>query len=162
MQRLGVILNRRLAAVFLAELVSDFGEFGNKLFHVHRDADGVGLVGDGAVDALADPPGSISRELKPAFIFKFFHGFHQPQAAFLDKVGKLEVGVDVLFGDRYHQAQVGFDEFEFILQNHILKEHNAVVEGQKFFFAHGQRFKHLVVAAADAVNVGQGALQFVE
>ncbi len=111
MQRLGVIFNGRFAPVFLAELVGDFGQFGNQFLHVYRDANRVGLVGNGAVDALADPPGSVGRELKPAFVFKFFHRFHQPQAAFLNQVGKFQVGVDVFFSDRHHEAQVGFDEF---------------------------------------------------
>ena len=97
--------------MLLAEFVGYFGQFGHQLFHMHRDADGVGLVGYGAVDALADPPRGIGREFKPAFVFKFFHGFHQPQTALLNEVGEFQIGIDVFFGDGHHQAQVGLDEF---------------------------------------------------
>ena len=40
--------------------------FGLALHHMHRDADGPGLVGDGPGDGLADPPGSVGGKLEAA------------------------------------------------------------------------------------------------
>ena len=54
----------------------------------------------------------------------------------LNQVGKFQIGIDMFFGNRYYQTQICFDKFELILQNHIFKKHNAVIESQKLFFRH--------------------------
>jgi hypothetical protein len=74
---------------------------------VHRDADGARLVGDGAGDGLADPPGGVGGELVAAAVFELVHRLHQADVAFLDQVEELQAAVGVLLGDGDHQAQVG-------------------------------------------------------
>ena len=83
----------------------------DRLDHVHRHADGPGLVGDRARDGLADPPGRVGRELEAAAVLELLHRLHQPDVAFLDQVEELHAAVGVLLGDGDHQAQVGLDHF---------------------------------------------------
>src|SRR5450755_526393 len=47
----------RHAAQFLVELARGTQELVHAFIHVHRNADGAGLIGDGARDGLPDPPG---------------------------------------------------------------------------------------------------------
>jgi len=60
---LGDSLGGGFAAEFLHELAAGADQFVNRLDHVHRNADGAGLIGDGAGDCLADPPGRVRRNL---------------------------------------------------------------------------------------------------
>src|SRR5262245_9815233 len=55
----GDLLRRRFAPELLDELARGADELVDGLDHVHRNADGPGLVRDGAGDGLADPPGRI-------------------------------------------------------------------------------------------------------
>ncbi len=76
-----------------------------------RNADGPGLVRDGASDGLADPPRGVGRELVAALVFEFVHGLHEADVALLDQIQELQAAIGVLLGDGYDQAQVGSDEF---------------------------------------------------
>ncbi len=78
---------------------------------MHRNPDGAGLVGDGAGDRLANPPGGVGGELVATAVFELVHGFHQADVAFLDQVQELQAAVGVFLGDGDHQAQVGLDHF---------------------------------------------------
>ncbi len=99
----------RLEAGFLQDLAGDAVHLVDGLDHVHRDADGAGLVGDRAGDGLADPPGGVGRELVAAAVFELVHRLHQADVAFLDQVEELQAAVGVLLGDGDHQTQVGLD-----------------------------------------------------
>src|SRR5690349_4571597 len=59
------LFGARLAAKLLQQATARANQPVDRLDHVHRDADGAGLVGDGASDSLANPPGGIGRELEP-------------------------------------------------------------------------------------------------
>jgi len=48
-----------LATHFLQHLTGDTVELVDRLDHVHRDTDGPRLVGNGASDRLANPPGGV-------------------------------------------------------------------------------------------------------
>ena len=78
---------------------------------MHRNADGPRLIGDGAGDGLADPPGRIGRELVAPAVLELVDRLHQADVAFLDKIEELEAAVGVLLGDRDDEAQVGLDHF---------------------------------------------------
>ena len=77
---------------------------------MHRDADGTGLIGNGPVNGLADPPGGIGAELEFAAELKLLDRPDQSLVAFLDQVKERKATTGVFFGDRDHQAQVGFDQ----------------------------------------------------
>jgi hypothetical protein len=81
----------------------------DRLDHVHRDADGAGLVGDGAGDGLADPPGGVGAELVAAAVLELLDRLHQAHVALLDQVEEGEAAVGVFLGDGDHEAQVGLD-----------------------------------------------------
>ena len=81
--------------------------------HVHRNADGAGLVGDGAGDGLANPPRGVGGKFVAAAPFEFVDGLHQADVAFLNQVEELQAAVGVFLGDGNHQAEVRFDQFFF-------------------------------------------------
>jgi len=77
---------------------------------VHRNTDGAGLIGDGARDGLANPPGGVGGELVTAAVLELVHGLHQADVAFLNQIEELQAAIGVLLGNRDHQAQVGFNQ----------------------------------------------------
>ena len=79
------------------------------LDHVDRDADRPGLVGDGAGDRLADPPGRVGRELVAAAVVELLDRADQAERALLNQVEEAEAAAEVTLGDRDDQAQVGLD-----------------------------------------------------
>jgi hypothetical protein len=77
---------------------------------VHGDADGAGLVGDGAGDGLANPPGGVGAELVAALVLELVDGLHEADVAFLDEVEEGHAAVGVFLADADDEAQVGLDE----------------------------------------------------
>ena len=108
--RLAISSDGGLAAEFLHQLPRRADQLVDGLDHVHRNADGAGLVSDGARDGLADPPGGVRREFVAAAVLEFVHGLHQADVAFLNQVEELQAAVGIFFGDRDHKAQVGFNQ----------------------------------------------------
>src|SRR5258706_1352446 len=100
------LLAAGLAAQLLHERPRGADQLVDGLDHVHRDADGAGLVGDGAGDGLADPPGGVGRELVAALVLELVHRLHEADVALLDQVQELQAAVRVLLGDGDDQAQV--------------------------------------------------------
>ena len=86
------------------------GELVDRLDHVDRDADRPGLVGDGAGDRLADPPGGVGRELVAAAVLELLDRLHEADVPLLDQVEELEAAVRVLLGDGDDEAEVRDDE----------------------------------------------------
>ena len=80
------LLGGRLAAQLLEQLALDADQLVDRLDHVHRDADGAGLVGDGPGDGLADPPGGVGGELEALGVVELLHRPDQAQVALLDQV----------------------------------------------------------------------------
>src|SRR5262245_49776989 len=105
----GDLLRRGLAAQLLDELARGPDELVDRLAHVHGDADGAGLVRDGAGDGLADPPRGVGGELVSAAVLELVHGLHEADIALLDQVEELQSAVGVLLGDRDDEAQVRLD-----------------------------------------------------
>ncbi len=106
----GGFLDRRFAAEILQQLAGDVPHARHGLDHVHRDADRAALVGHGAGDRLANPPGGVGAELEPAAIFELIDRPHQARVPLLDQVQEAQAAVAVLLGDRNHQAQVAFGQ----------------------------------------------------
>ena len=77
---------------------------------MHRNANGAALVGDGAGDGLADPPGGVGRKTETAGVIVFPDRFHQAQVAFLDQIQQGDAVTGVTLGDADHQARIGFDQ----------------------------------------------------
>src|SRR5207248_1782353 len=103
-------LRSGLAADLLHQVARGADQLVDRLDHVHRDADGAGLIGDGAGDGLPDPPGGVGGELVAALVLELVDRLHQADVALLDQVEELQPAVRVLLRDRHHQAQVGLDQ----------------------------------------------------
>ena len=105
----GDLVRGRLAPELLNELALDVHDLVQLLDHVHRDADGAGLVGDRARDGLADPPGGVGGELVAAPVVELLDGADQPERPLLDQVEERQAAAQVALGDRDDEAQVGLD-----------------------------------------------------
>ena len=88
----------RLAAQLLAQPVLDAHQLSDQLGVMGRDADGPGVVEDGALDGLSDPPGRIGGELEPASVIELLDRPHQAQVPLLDQVQQRETAPDILLG----------------------------------------------------------------
>ena len=110
-------VHRRLAADFLHQKAGDAPQAAHRFDHVHRNADGARLVGDGAGDGLTNPPRRVGGELVPAAVFVFLHRLHQAGVAFLNQVDEAESPVAVLLGDRHHQPEVAVGK---LLLDHLI------------------------------------------
>ena len=100
-----------LAAQLLDQGALDAQQAGDGLEQVHRDADGARLLGDRAVDGLADPPGGIGAELEARGAgSNLLTARSRPEVAFLDQVQERDAAPQVAFGNTDHQAQVGADD----------------------------------------------------
>ena len=106
----GGLLDRGLAAQLLQELPRHAPHPRHGLDHVDGDADGAALVGHGAGDGLADPPGGVGAELEAAAVLELVHRPHQARVALLDQVEEAQAAVAVLLGDGDDQPQVAFGE----------------------------------------------------
>ena len=125
------LLGGWLAAELLQKLALDAHELVDGLHHVHGNADGAGLVGDGAGDGLADPPGSVGGELEALGVVELLHGADEAQVAFLDEVEEQHAAAHVALGDGHHEAQVGLDELLLGVQAHLLDAREAALLFQK-------------------------------
>ena len=72
-----------------------------------RQADGAALVGDGAGNCLANPPGGVGGELISFLVVEFFGGANQAEAAFLNQVLERKTTIHVFLGNGNNQTQVG-------------------------------------------------------
>src|SRR6266480_672974 len=70
-----------LAAQVLQQLPLHPGQRAGGLGHVHREADGAGLLGHRPGDRLPDPPGGIGGELVTLGVVELLHAADQAQVA---------------------------------------------------------------------------------
>ena len=83
---------------------------------MYRNADGAGLVGNGAGDCLTDPPGGISRELVSLGIVELLYSLDKAQIALLDQIQKQHAAAGIAFGDGNNQTKIGLSQ---LLLGHI-------------------------------------------
>src|SRR5690242_16012375 len=76
---------------------------------VHRDADRARLVGDAALDRLADPPRRVRRELEALPPVELLRCADQAEDALLHEVAEGDALGLVALGDRDDEAQVAVD-----------------------------------------------------
>ena len=76
---------------------------------VNRQTDGLGLIGERALDGLLDPPGTVGGELGALGGVETFDGLHQADVALVDQVEQRQAVILVIAGDFDDQAQVGLD-----------------------------------------------------
>ena len=76
---------------------------------MNGQTDGAGLVHDGPLYGLADPPGGIGGEAKAALRIEFFDRADKTEVALFDEIQQHQAAVVVTTGDFHHQSQVGLD-----------------------------------------------------
>ena len=137
-------------------------DFVNPFVHVDRDADGSALVGDGACDALADPPGGVGAELIAALVIEFIHGAHQSDVSFLNQVEEFQSGgpVSVLLGDADDEAEVRFDDGHFGILCVCFPPVNLLREFSELFSRNADFAGVLPNVALDADNLHASVLLF--
>ena len=87
-----------LAPVLLEEAAVLAHQLVDGLHHVHRYADGAGLVGYGPGDGLTYPPSGIGAELVTLAVIELLHGADEADVAFLNQVQQGHATPDVLLG----------------------------------------------------------------
>ena len=106
----GQLLRGGLTSQVLKHLALHAGELVDDLDHVHRDADGAGLVSHRAGNGLANPPGGVGGELEALGVVELLHGADEAQVALLDEVQEEHAAARVALGQGDHQSQVGLQQ----------------------------------------------------
>ncbi len=122
----------RFAAQLLHQRARSTNQFIDRFDHVHRDSNRARLIGDGASDRLANPPGCIGGKLITAAPFELVHGLHQTDVAFLNQIEKLQPAVGVLLRNRNDQSQVGLDQFAFRLAGMVFSSNDRLQRALDF------------------------------
>ena len=104
---------QRFPSFILQELAGNADQFIDRFYHVHRDTDGAGLVGNSAGNSLADPPRGIGTEFIAFTIVKFIDRFQQPQIAFLYQIQEKHAPSDIPFGNTDDKTQIGIGQLLF-------------------------------------------------
>src|SRR5581483_5838190 len=111
------LLGRRIALERCDELAARAGDLLLALDHVHRNANGARLVGDAALDRLADPPRRVRGELEALAPVELLGGADQAEHTLLDEIAEGDALRLVALCDRDDEAQVAVDHA--ILRRHV-------------------------------------------
>ena len=76
---------------------------------MNRQANGLGLIGQGASDGLLDPPGAVGGKLGAFGRVKPLHSLHQTDVPLVDQVEQGQAIIFVAARDFDDQAQIGLD-----------------------------------------------------
>ena len=117
---LGQLLGRGLAAHLVDHEPVHPRDPVERLHHVHGDADGPGVVRDGAGDGLPDPPRGVGRELEPAPVLEAVHRLHEADVALLDEVEEGQLAAQIALGHRDDQAEIGLHQLLLGLPHHAV------------------------------------------
>src|SRR5262245_57907731 len=76
------------------------------LNYSHRQTNRPAGVGNGALNALTDPPGRVSREPESALVLEPIDGDHQTDIAFLYEIEQWESPVGETLRNGHHESKV--------------------------------------------------------
>src|SRR5664280_1607024 len=79
------------------------------------------LIGDGAGDGLAYPPGGIGGKSEALMHVILLDRLHQAEIALLDQIEESDTSAHITLGNAYHKARIGFNDL-FASQDAILHE----------------------------------------
>ena len=125
---LGQLVRGWLATLLLEDLPRNPVELVDRLDHMHRNADGACLIGDGSRNRLPDPPGRVRRELVSAPVLELVHCLHQTDVSLLNQIQELQPAVGVLLRDRDDEAQVGLHHFLLRAARLRLADRHAAID----------------------------------
>ena len=97
----------RFAAEILQHLPLHPGKLVDDLDHVHRNANGAGLIGHGTCYRLADPPGGVGRKLEPLGVVELLDGPDEAEIALLNEIQELHTAAGIALRQRNHETEVG-------------------------------------------------------
>src|SRR4051812_4071443 len=106
---LGDLVGGGLAPELGDELALGPADLVELLDDVHGDANRPGLVGQGARDRLADPPGRVRRELEALAVVELLRGADEAERSLLDEVQERQPLVAVVLGDGDDEPEVRLD-----------------------------------------------------
>ncbi len=122
---LGDFFRGRFAAQGLQQLALNAHQLVDGFHHVHGNADGTGLIGDGARDGLTDPPGGVRGELEALGVVELLYRADKAKVAFLDKVEEQHAAANVALRDGHNKTKVSFDKLLLRIQAHLLDASKA-------------------------------------
>ena len=99
----------RVAAEILHQFMRRTRDAVDCLDHMHGNADGSGVVGNGAGDGLPDPPRRVGGEFIALGIVKFPDRLDEAKIALLNKVEQRQATADIALRDGYDKAQIRLD-----------------------------------------------------
>ena len=150
---LGQLLLRRVAAQLDLEPARGPAELLLALDDVDGHANRARVVGDGALNGLANPPGRVRGELEAAAPVELLDGAVETQRALLDEVEERDAEAAVALGDRDDEAEVRLDHAplrEQVALLDALRERDFLGGGQKLVAADvGQEELQAVAGALD-------------
>src|SRR4051812_40255647 len=106
---LGELVDRRLPSELRLKLGGRAVQLDPPLLDVHRDTDRLGLVRDGALAGLANPPGGVRRELVALAPVELLGRAVEADDTLLDEVQQRDVMALVALRDRDDEAKVRVD-----------------------------------------------------
>ena len=109
MHFLGQFFISGFAPEFLLHVHRYAAHLGNFVHQVNRQADGLGLVGQRALDRLLDPPGPVGGELAALGGVKAGDSLHQAHVAFINEIQERQAEVVIVTGNLHHQPEVRLD-----------------------------------------------------
>ena len=149
-----------LCAGVVAKLLKQLARYADDLVysldHVDGEADGSGLVGDGARDRLTDPPRCVGRELVSLGVVKLFDCLYKAEVALLDEVKEQHAAADMALCDRNDQTQVGLGHAALCLLvalAHSYRKLDLLLGGQK---------RHLADLLEEHANGVVGAVAVID
>ncbi len=77
---------------------------------MNRNTDRAGLLCNGTIDGLANPPGCVGAEFKPAPRIKFSYGPQETHIPLLNQIKKGNAPSKITLGNAHHQSQICADE----------------------------------------------------
>src|SRR4029453_13302902 len=110
---LGNLTRRGGASKCHGQRFTALGHLPGTFVHIFGDTNEGSLFEYGTTDRLFDPPDRIGTELQITPVIKFLHRTHEPNVAFLNKVGQRQTGVRKLTGRTGEEGKVMGREFLF-------------------------------------------------
>ena len=109
------------------------------------------MVGQGAGDALANPPRGIRSKFEAHAVLVFVDRPHQTAIAFLDQIAERQSPAPIALGNRHHQAQIALGQFaaRFLIDGPAAVQDSG--QGSQFL-RRALRFEHEIAKLLDQLT----------
>src|SRR5690349_3800829 len=100
------LVGARLTPEFRKQRIPGPRHLVERFHHVDRKSDGSTVIGDGAADALPNPPRGVGRELQPTAILEPVDSLHEADVSLLNEIEERQTSPEVSLRDRDDKPQV--------------------------------------------------------